>query len=101
MKIEGKNYRTIWFDKETSEVNIIDQTKLPHKFVIKKKIQAPINAPDILDKMFDIKYFANKPIMITLPQVKNVTSCKPMNKSVKIKQNINAGIYLIPNNAGI
>ena len=36
MKIEGKNYRTIWFDKETSEVNIIDQTKLPHKFVIKK-----------------------------------------------------------------
>ena len=36
MKIEGKNYRTIWFDEETSEVNIIDQTKLPHKFVIKK-----------------------------------------------------------------
>ena len=33
MKIEGKNYRTIWFEK--SEVKIIDQTKLPHKFVIK------------------------------------------------------------------
>ena len=34
MKIEGKNYRTIWFDNK--EVKIIDQTKLPHKFIIKK-----------------------------------------------------------------
>ena len=33
MKIEGKNYRTIWF--ENNEVKIIDQTKLPHQFVIK------------------------------------------------------------------
>ena len=33
MKIEGKNYRTIWF--ENNEVKIIDQTKLPHKFIIK------------------------------------------------------------------
>ena len=44
MKIEGKNYRTIWF--ENNEVKIIDQTKLPHKFVIKslKNIKDAINA---------------------------------------------------------
>ncbi len=44
MKIEGKNYRTIWF--ENNEVKIIDQTKLPHKFKIKslKNIKDAINA---------------------------------------------------------
>jgi methylthioribose-1-phosphate isomerase len=36
MKIEGKNYRTIWYDDKNCVVNIIDQTKLPHKFIIKK-----------------------------------------------------------------
>ena len=34
MKIEGKNYKTIWF--EDNKVKIIDQTKLPHKFLIKE-----------------------------------------------------------------
>ena len=33
MKIEGKEYRTIWF--ENKAVKIIDQTKLPHKLIIK------------------------------------------------------------------
>ena len=33
MKIESKEYRTIWF--ENNCVKIIDQTKLPHNFVIK------------------------------------------------------------------
>ena len=33
MKIEGKSYKTIWFVDNL--VKIIDQTKLPHKFVIK------------------------------------------------------------------
>ena len=44
MKIEGKEYRTIWFDNNT--VKIIDQTKLPHKFVIKdlKTVEDSINA---------------------------------------------------------
>ena len=44
MKIEGKNYRTIWF--ENNEVKIIDQTKLPHNFTIKslKKVKDAINA---------------------------------------------------------
>jgi methylthioribose-1-phosphate isomerase len=33
MKIEGKDYKTIWF--ENNIVKIIDQTKLPHIFLIK------------------------------------------------------------------
>ena len=44
MKIKGKKYRTIWF--ENNEVKIIDQTKLPHKFIIKslKNIKDAIKA---------------------------------------------------------
>jgi methylthioribose-1-phosphate isomerase len=44
MKIDGKSYRTIWF--ENNIVKIIDQTKLPHQFVIKdlKTVQDSINA---------------------------------------------------------
>ncbi len=44
MKIEGKIYKTIWF--ENNLVKIIDQTKLPHQFVIKdlKKVKDAINA---------------------------------------------------------
>jgi methylthioribose-1-phosphate isomerase len=34
MKIEGKDYKTIWF--ENNKVKIIDQTKLPHIFLIKE-----------------------------------------------------------------
>ena len=33
MKIEGNPYRTIWF--ENNNVKIIDQTKLPHQFIVK------------------------------------------------------------------
>jgi len=44
MKINGKVYRTIWF--ENNKVKIINQTKLPHQFIIKdlKTIQDAINA---------------------------------------------------------
>ncbi len=35
MNIYGKNYKTIWFDNENKVVKIIDQTKLPHQFIIK------------------------------------------------------------------
>ena len=44
MKIEGKEYRTIWF--ENNVVKIIDQTKLPHQFEIKdlKTVKESINA---------------------------------------------------------
>jgi methylthioribose-1-phosphate isomerase len=46
MKIEGKEYRTIWFDEQNNVVKIIDQTKLPHQFIIKdlKTVKDTINA---------------------------------------------------------
>ena len=49
MKIDGKSYRTIWF--ENNIVKIIDQTRLPHKFVIKdlKTVQDSINAIKIME----------------------------------------------------
>ena len=44
MRIENKAYRTIWF--ENNLVKIIDQTKLPHQFIIKdlKTVNDAINA---------------------------------------------------------
>jgi len=36
MKIDGKDYQTIWFDEKNQTVKIIDQTKLPHQFIIKE-----------------------------------------------------------------
>ena len=46
MKIESKEYRTIWFDEDIQSVKIIDQTKLPHQFIIKdlKTVNDAINA---------------------------------------------------------
>ena len=46
MKIEGKEYRTIWFDEKNQVIKIIDQTKLPHQFIIKdlKKVKDATNA---------------------------------------------------------
>ena len=46
MKINGKAFRTIWFDEKDQAVKIIDQTKLPHKFEIKnlKTVKDAINA---------------------------------------------------------
>ena len=46
MKIEGKEYRTIWFDEKKQIVKIIDQTKLPHQFIIKdiKTVKDAVNA---------------------------------------------------------
>ena len=49
MKIEGKEYRTIWF--ENNIVKIIDQTKLPHQFIIKdlKTVNDAINAIKVME----------------------------------------------------
>ena len=49
MKIEGKEYRTIWF--KNNVVKIIDQTKLPHQFIIKdlKTVKDAINAIKIME----------------------------------------------------
>ena len=46
MKIDGKEYQTIWFDEKNQTVKIIDQTKLPHQFIIKdlKTAKDAINA---------------------------------------------------------
>ncbi|MDB4845973.1 S-methyl-5-thioribose-1-phosphate isomerase [Pelagibacteraceae bacterium] len=51
MKIEGKEYRTIWFDEKNQTVKIIDQTKLPHLFVIKdlKTVKDAIKAIKIME----------------------------------------------------
>jgi len=49
MKIEGKEYRTIWF--ENNVVKIIDQTKLPHQFIIKelRTVKDAVNAIKIME----------------------------------------------------
>ena len=49
MRIENKSYRTIWF--ENNLVKIIDQTKLPHQFIIKdlKTVKDAINAIKIME----------------------------------------------------
>jgi len=49
MKIDGKEHRTIWF--ENNIVKIIDQTKLPHQFVIKdlKTVKDAINAIKVME----------------------------------------------------
>ena len=51
MKIEGKEYRTIWFDEKNQTVKIIDQTKLPHQFIIKdlKTVKDAINAIKVME----------------------------------------------------
>ena len=49
MRIEGKEYRTIWYEENV--VKIIDQTKLPHSFIIKeiKTVKDAINAIKIME----------------------------------------------------
>ena len=49
MKIDGTEYRTIWFENQI--VKIIDQTKLPHEFIIKelKNIKDAINAIKVME----------------------------------------------------
>jgi len=51
MKIENKDYRTIWFDEDNQLVKIIDQTKLPHQFIIKdlKTVKDAITAIKIME----------------------------------------------------
>ena len=49
MRIEGEEYRTIWYEEDV--VKIIDQTKLPHQFIIKelKTVKDAINAIKIME----------------------------------------------------
>ena len=49
MKIQNKEYRTIWYEENV--VKIIDQTKLPHQFIIKdlRTIKDAVNAIKIME----------------------------------------------------
>ena len=49
MKIQNKEYRTIWYEENV--VKIIDQTKLPHLFIIKdlKTVKDAINAIKVME----------------------------------------------------
>ena len=49
MRIQGKEYRTIWY--ENNVVKIIDQTKLPHQFVTKelKTVKDAVKAIKIME----------------------------------------------------
>ena len=49
MKIQNKEYRTIWYEENV--VKIIDQTKLPHQFIIKdlKTVKNAINAIKVME----------------------------------------------------
>ena len=49
MRVQGKEYRTIWHEGDV--VKIIDQTKLPHQFIIKdlKSVKDAINAIKIME----------------------------------------------------
>ena len=51
MKIEGKEFNTIWFNETNQNVQIIDQTKLPHKFIIKdlNNVEDAINAIKVME----------------------------------------------------
>lgn len=46
MKVEGKHYRTIWPGVDESAVYIIDQSQLPHRFVVARldSLAAMVNA---------------------------------------------------------
>ena len=49
MKIQNKEYRTIWYEENV--VKIIDQTKLPHQFIIKdlETVKDAINAINVME----------------------------------------------------
>ena len=49
MRIKGKEFRTIWY--ENNIVKIIDQTKLPHQFIIKdiKTVKEAVNAIKVME----------------------------------------------------
>jgi len=49
MKIQNKEYRTIWYEENV--VKIIDQTKLPHQFIIKdlKTVKDSVNAIKVME----------------------------------------------------
>ena len=59
MRIEGKEYRTIWFEEKDQVVKIIDQTKLPHKFIIKDLKTAKDAGFIFVINLFDVGGYNN------------------------------------------
>ena len=50
MLIGDKNWRTIWLNSDDGFVEVIDQTQLPHEFII-KKIQSSEDAAIAIKNM--------------------------------------------------
>ena len=77
MKINGNEHQTIWFDKEKKVVKIIDQTKLPHQFIIKDLktiskflLSSSLNAFEAVVVIFiGINDFKTPPLSITNPNI--------------------------------
>jgi methylthioribose-1-phosphate isomerase len=49
MKVEGTQTRTIWLDRDGWSVNVIDQTRLPHRFVTLRLVSVADAARAIAD----------------------------------------------------
>ena len=83
MKIEGKEYRTIWFDEQNQVVKIIDQTKLPHQFIIKdlKTVKDAINAIKVMDYREARKILGKKIIGVTCHNSKKLIKKAIKNKA--------------------
>ena len=50
MKIHGRRYRTIWLHDDSWSVEVIDQTRLPHEFEV-KRLTSPEAAADAIVTM--------------------------------------------------
>lgn len=50
MKVDGKPYRTIWLGADGATVQVIDQTLLPHRFVV-RDLKNVVNATNAISTM--------------------------------------------------
>ena len=50
MKVDGKPYRTIWLAPDGKTVQVIDQTLLPHQFVV-RDLKNVVNATNAIKTM--------------------------------------------------
>jgi methylthioribose-1-phosphate isomerase len=50
MRVDGKDFRTIWLNKDGERVDVIDQTKLPHAFEI-TSLRTGADAADAIRRM--------------------------------------------------
>ena len=50
MKVQGKPYRSIWLNRDGKSVDIIDQTRLPHEFVV-RNLQTAEDAAEAISTM--------------------------------------------------